>query len=264
MHDESAEVAWERRYGLDAPASGDAVSGFLRHRSVREYSDQPVYEETISALIAAAQSAATSSSLQLWSVISVQDPDLRAQVALAAADQHQVYGAPWFFAFIVDLHRIAKVAESAGVDPAWLNYTEYEIMGIVDVSLAAERFVCAAESVGLGICYIGAMRNDPYRIQELLGLPEGTFCPFGLCVGYPAADSTAKIKPRLSQGSVWFRDRYAEVDVSEYDERMRGFYEEQQMKGEVTWSMRSARRLTKLTGREVLKAFMEKQGFGLR
>lgn len=263
MFDESASEAWLARYGEDLNPDS-AIAPFLRHRSIRKYSARPVTEQTVSELIAAAQSAATSSNLQLWSVVSIQDPELREQIALTAGDQHQVREAPWYFAFIVDLHRIASVVESVGEDPSWLDYKEYEVMGLVDVSLAAERFVCAAEALGLGICYIGAMRNDPYRVRELLGLPDRTFCPFGLCIGYPVEDSTAEIKPRLHQDAVWHRESYASSDVSEYDERMRAFYESQTMKGDVTWSMRSGRRLSKLTGREVLKEFLDEQGFGRR
>ena len=75
---------------------------------------------------------------------------------------------------------------------------------------------------------------------------------------------TAEIKPRLAQESVWFREQYEESpSVAEYDERMRGFYESQKMKGDVTWSQRSGRRVGSgyLTGREVLKEWLHKQGF---
>jgi hypothetical protein len=116
-------------------------------------------------------------------------------------------------------------------------------LSVVDAALAAERFSSAAESVGLGVCYIGALRNHPEEVAELLGLPSRTFGVFGMCLGYPAADVSADVKPRLRTDSVWFRESYGEADVAEYDARMQAFYEAQQMKGEVTWSMRSARRL---------------------
>lgn len=216
------------------------------------------------ALMGAAQSAATSSTLQLWSVISIQDRALREAITEVADNQHQVGEAPWFFAWVADLHRIEEIAKGAGEGADFVDFTEYEIMAAIDVSLAAERFVCAAESMGLGICYIGAMRNDPYRVRELLGLPPRTFCPFGLCLGWPREDSTAEIKPRLATETVWHRERYTETSVDEFDARMRAFYESQRMKGDVTWSMRSARRLSKLTGREVLRPFLDEQGFGRR
>lgn len=216
----------------------------------------------MSALIGSAQSAATSSNLQLWSVVSVQDPHLRERVATLAGNQDQVREAPWFFAFLADLHRVHEIADTESA--AFLDFTEYEIMAIVDAALAAERMVCAAESLGLGICYIGAMRNDPFGVKELLKLPTRTFCPFGLCLGYPAEPITSAIKPKLRPESVWFREAYGESSLEEYDLRMRDFYESQGMKGEFTWSMRSAKRLTSLTGREVLKPFLDAQGFGKR
>jgi hypothetical protein len=121
--------------------------------------------------------------------------------------------------------------------------------------------------MGLGICYIGALRNDPAGVKELLELPDGVFGVFGLCIGYPAEEAKAEIKPRLAPSSVWFRERYdAEADVAEYDERMRAFYESQRMKGDVTWSMRSARRTDEhhLTGRDVLLEWLRAQGMGTR
>jgi hypothetical protein len=162
---------------------------------------------------------------------------------------------------------LRKAASQIGENAEGLDYTEFFTMALIDVALAAERFVCAAESMGLSICYIGAMRNDPQRIAELLDLPEGVFCPFGLCLGYPANDSTSAIKPRLAQEAVWFREKYpASIDIAEYDDRMSAFYESQSMKGDVTWSMRSGRRVDNhhLTGREVLKSWLESRGFNKR
>src|SRR5688572_2299370 len=266
MFDEDFAGAWKRRFG-DNPPSEPFDAMFVRHRSVRDYSDKKIPESVIQALIGAAQSAATSSNLQLWSVISIQQKELRQQIAIAAADQRQVRNAPWFFAFLADHSRLRSSANKVGENAEGLDYAEYYTMAIIDVALASERFVCAAESMGLSICYIGAMRNDPRRIAELLDLPEGVFCPFGLCVGYPAESSTSEIKPRLTQAATWFRDKYpASIDVSEYDDRMSAFYESQSMKGEITWSMRSGRRVDNnhLTGREVLKDWLEARGFNRR
>ena len=83
----------------------------------------------------------------------------------------------------------------------------------------------------------------------------------------PAEPVEAKIKPRLKQEAIWFRERYPEkVSVEEYNERMRGFYVSEKMKGEATWSMRSGRRVDNnhLTGREILRGWLEEQGFGRR
>ncbi len=261
MFDEDFEEAWRLRYGSD-PVLSDVPPRFLAHRSVRRYSDREVPESLVSGLVAAAQSAATSSNLQLWSVISVQDPGRRTEVARLCADQKQVHTAPWFLAFLVDHYRLRRCAALVGEECKGLDYNEFYTMAVIDAALAAERMVCAAEACGLGICYIGALRNDPFAVAKLLDLPYGTFGAFGLCIGYPEGE--AAIKPRLPQSSVWFRERYdPEVGVGDYDDRMGAFNESQRMKGDVSWSMRSGRRVDEghLTGREVLADFLKERGF---
>lgn len=218
-------------------------------------------------LIGTAQGAATSSNLQLWSVISVQDPAIREELALLADNYQHIRDAKWFFAFIVDHYRLRQGAAKVGEKAEGLDYAEFFIMGVIDAALAAERFVCASETLGLGICYIGAMRNNAPEVKRILGLPDETFCCFGLCLGWPAEASEAHIKPRLGQDQIWFREKYdTEIDVEEYNGRMRKFYEEEKMKGDVTWSMRSGRRVDNfhLTGREILKPWLEEQGFNRR
>lgn len=267
MFDESAFEAWRRRYGTDPPFELPPVDAFLRHRSVRRYRPDPIPESTVSALIACAQSAATSSNLQLWSVVSVQDPERRETLARLCADQDQIRTASWFLCFLADHYRLRRAARAAGESASGLDFTEYLLMAVIDAALAAERLVCAAEFLGIGICYIGALRNRPRDVQELLELPDGVVGLFGLCLGYPDEAEPAAIKPRLSQRAVWFRERYdPDPDTAEYDRRMRPFYEEQRMKGDVTWSMRSGRRVDDhhLSGREVWRDYLLERGFARR
>lgn len=267
MFGESFEEAWRQRYGEEPGVAYPPLAPYLWHRCVREYSDREVPETLVAALVGAAQSAGTSSNLQLYSIISVQDPERRRELSLLCGDQEHVRRAPWFFAFCADHYRIRRAAEAVGESAAGLDFEEFLLMAVIDAALACERMVCAAEALGLGVCYIGALRNHAPGASRLLGLPKGVFGAFGLCLGWPAEGCEAKIKPRLAQANVWMRERYdPEADVAEYDARMRGFYESEKMKGEVTWSMRSGRRVDDrhLSGREILKGWLESQGFQLR
>lgn len=262
------ETLWAARYGTPPPEGAEPrLAGFLGHRSVRHYTGEPVSDGLLATLIAAAQSAATSSNLQLWSVISVDDPDRRARATELTGNQDQVRNAARFLVFVADLARLRTAAHRVGEQAEGLDYQEFTTMAEIDAALAAERLVVAAEAMGLGICYIGAVRNNPPGLAELLDLPEGTFAVFGLCLGWPDPDRPAGVKPRLAQHAVWFRERYdRDPDIAEYDARMRGFYEAQRMKGDVTWSMRSARRVDgqHLTGREILKDWLRRMGMALR
>ena len=264
MYDESFDEAWRLRYGREPGSPIQDLTPFLRHRSVRKYSDKPVSEELMSSLVACAQSAATSSTLQLWSIVSVQDPENRAELATLCSNYNHIRTAKWFLCFIADHYRLKEAAAKVGEDSEGLPYTEFFTMAVIDAALAAERMVCAAEYLGLGICYIGALRNNAPEVKRILDLPEGAFGVFGLCIGWPEEPLTAEIKPRLSQDVVWHREKYnREIDVSEYDARMHDFYEKEKMKGDFTWSMRSGRRVDEhhMTGREILLDWLRSQGF---
>lgn len=262
MFDESFAENWHCRYGQLPISDVPSLARTLGHRSIRKYSDLPVSEEMARVLVGCAQSAATSSNLQLWSVVSVQDPERRDRLATLCANDQHVRDCAWFFCFLADHYRLRQAAVKVGEDTSHLDFCEYYTMAVIDAALAAERMVGAAESLGLGICYIGGLRNHPHEVAEILGLPDGVFGVFGLCVGWPAEPNVAHVKPRLAQEAVWFRETYdREVSTDEYDERMRGFYQSEQMKGEVTWSMRSGRRLGRMTGREGQLEWL--QGHGL-
>lgn len=264
MFEETLKQAFTLRFGRPAPEGQDELAKFLRHRSVRKYRDEPISPALRATLIAAAQSSATSSNLQLYTMITVDDPARREEIARLCGNQSQVRDAGLFVAFFADHFRLRIAAQAAAEDPENLDYAEFFVMAVVDAALAAERMVCAAESAGLGICYIGALRNDPNGVQRFFDLPDGVFGVFGLCLGWPEEGSTAQIKPRLSPDVICFNETYDRtVSVGEYDERMRAFYESQQMKGEVTWSMRSGRRLqlSQMSGREILLPWLQEQGF---
>ncbi|TKV35119.1 NADPH-dependent oxidoreductase, partial [Citrobacter sp. TBCS-11] len=73
-------------------------------------------------------------------------------------------------------------------------------VAIVDTTIAAQNMTVAAESMGLGICYIGGIRNDTSKVAELLNLPELTLPLFGLTIGLP--NSRNEVKPRLPKANI--------------------------------------------------------------
>jgi len=255
---------WSQRYGAEEHAVEPEIAGFLGHRSVRKFSDKEVSRDVIEQLIAASQSASTSSNLQFFSIVSVQEPARRERITDLCSKQDQVKNAPWFFAFCADHYRLSSAAELSGLDASGLDLLESFLVACVDVSLAAERFVCAAESLGLGTCYIGALRNDPAGVAECLNLPKGVFGIFGLCVGYPDESLNDNVKPRLSQPKIWFEESYDQaVNTEEYDSRMAEFYERTGQDPSLSWLEKSARRLTLeyMGGREKLLPYLQEQGF---
>ncbi len=228
------------RYGPDAPtlppgafAENPVLRTLLAHKSVRRYRPDPLPPGTLPLLGAAAQSAASSSNLQVWSVVALEDPARKAEAASLCGDQDFIRQAPLFLVFCADLARLTAASEREGLPGLGLDYLEIFLTAVVDASLAAQNAAAAAESLGLGICYVGAARNHPREMAALLHLPLRVIALFSLAVGYPAEGDTSAVKPRLPQPGLLHRETYnaqaRDESVAAYDETMRDFYEAQKM-----------------------------------
>lgn len=268
------ETLLRARYGAALPtidtAWNETLATLLAHRTVRRYLSDPLPEGTLELLVAAAQSAATSSNLQTWSVVAVRDPDHKAHLAELAGNQAQIRQAPLLLIWLADVARLAAAANARNLPHEALDYTEMFLMASVDATLAAQNAAVAAESLGLGICYIGAMRNQPEAVAAALDLPQGTFAVFGMTVGYPDPSNLPAIKPRLPQAAVLHHEHYTadqDAPVASYNAVMQQFYQEQQMRVSGDWAEHSAQRVAgpqSMSGRHRLREALEKLGWKLR
>jgi nitroreductase len=257
-----------RGASLDAVTANSVLETLVMHRSVRAYSDAPLPGDLLPIIVAAAQSASTSSHLQIWSVIAVEDPARKARLSVLAGGQPHVAQAPLLLIFLADLSRLRAIGAERGVPVDGLTYLETFIAGVADASLAAQNSVIALESLGLGCCYIGAMRNSPEAVARELDLPAEAFAVFGLTVGYPDPDVQTDIKPRLPQDVVLHREVYARAPVQAfetYDVRMKLFQRKQHMP-EAGWTSQASGRVRgpeAMSGRDRIRAALARLGFGL-
>ena len=136
--------------------------------------------------------------------------------------------------------------------------------------LPFQNAVVAAESMGLRTVYIGAMRNDPMRVAELLGLPPQAVVVFGLCVGYATEKGEGEVKPRLPQSVVLHTERYdasrEEALRAAYDAEMAAFSQKHEMTQD-TWTKRVIGRMGKIpamSGRDKLVSILQSMGFPLK
>ena len=232
------------------------------HRSIRKFTDQKISPELLNDLFLAGQAAATSSFLQGSTIIRVSNQANREKIAELAGNQKYVVTAAEFLVFCADLKRAGNYCEEYDM-PFEGNYTEHFIIATVDVALMAQSLVTAAESEGLGICYIGGIRNNPGPVTEILGLPRGVYPVFGLCLGYP--DQNPEIKPRLPVPVVVKQDTYNENGdkdaIADYDEAIREYYRTRTGGGHgISWSEQVATLLSEKS-RPHMKDFLAQQGF---
>jgi len=263
------------RYGAE-PKPGNlpwngVIASLMDHRSVRGYRTDPVPPGTLEILIAAAQSAATSSNLQTWSVLQITDPEKRKVLAEIANGQQHIIDCPIFLVFIADLSRNERLGKAEGVATLEvMPYLDAFLVASIDAAMAAQNAVIAAESLGLSTVYIGALRNNVSRVAELLELPSGAGPVFGVCIGYAKPESAGEVKPRLPQEVVLHHDRYSTEGEAEgravYDKRLEAFSRRNEMAA-YTWTQRVINRMAKLnalTGRDRMKDAYRALGFPLR
>ena len=242
----------------------------LAHRSVRSYLPQSLPAGALETAIAAAQSAPSSSNLQAWSVIAVTDADRKARINAVSGAQRQIAEAPLLLVWLADLSRLRGIADSRQHTADGLDYLETFLLAVIDAALAAQNAVTAFSSLGLGSCYIGAIRNDPTTVAAELGLPPEVFPVFGLTVGVPDPARATDVKPRLPQSSVLHREQYEQSvrpdDLARYDSALRGFQAEQSMPA-VDWTQQLSQRIgtaAALKGRDRLSEVLKSLGFKLK
>jgi nitroreductase len=192
----------------------------------------------------------------------VKSPETRALIAESAGNQGYVKSAAEFLVMCADLKRAGNYCIKNGFAFEG-QYTEQFIIATVDVALLAQNLVIAAESEGLGICYIGGIRNDPQRVTELLDLPLGVYPVFGLCLGYP--DQDPEIKPRLPLSVIvkeeTYNERGNEEDVRVYDEQIEEYYKQRLGGGHgITWSQQVSKLLGEKS-RPHMRDYLKNQGF---
>ncbi|MGB3413402.1 MAG: NADPH-dependent oxidoreductase [Microbacteriaceae bacterium] len=265
------EHIWRRYRSTSLPelALNEVIRGQLQHRSVRKFLNVEMSDETLRTLVAAAQSASSSSNMQTWSVVAIRDPKQKARLAELSNHQDFMNEAGVLLIWLIDYSRILNHALEDEVHLPATEFLEAFMVGAVDASLAAQNATVAAESLGLGVCYIGAARNHPDQIAEVLNLPQYVFPIFGLIVGVPDPSEKAAIRPRLAQESVLHFETYnAETSneaTTRYEASLNSYFED--FGRTHSWRQRNLWRLASIElmqGRDHLVKHIESQGFTIR
>lgn len=248
----------------------DVLHLLQSHRSIRLFKNTPIEQSIVEELIRSGQAAATSSFIQACTVIQVAKDEKREQIAALSGNQSYVAKAPIFLVFCADMYRHQLACKLHQV-PMQSGYTEQLLTASIDCALFAQNVVVAAEALGLGACYIGALRNEITAVSSLLALPELVFPVFGLCLGYP--DQDPEVKPRLPLSLTLKQNSYSqnksakEADrddiaaLETYDQQIREYYKSRTTaQKEMGWTEQISGMLQK-EARPHMMAFLQGKGF---
>jgi nitroreductase len=171
------------------------IDQLLHRKSIRKFKPEPPSQEVVETLVTAGQQAPFA--YQLGSLLLTRDVETNP------------WNAPLYFIICVDVHRFEQIMRFRGWATA-TNDLSLLVLGIQDAALMAENMVIAAESLGLGSCFLGAV---PYQAKEIITefkLPRRVFPLVGLAMGYPVNQPPAR--PRYPLRFHLFEDTYPELD----------------------------------------------------
>lgn len=193
-------------------------------RSVRAYEDRPIDRETTNAIIQATMRAPTAGNMMLYSILEIEDQTLKEKLAQSCDNQPFIARAPLVLLFLADYQRwfdtyvaydVPSLCKAEG--EAMRRPGEGDLMlACCDALIAAQTAVVAAESLGVGSCYVGDIMERYEYHRELLNLPRYTFPIALLCFGYPTpAAQEQALTPRFPQEAIHFKNRYRRLDEAE-------------------------------------------------
>ena len=159
----------------------------FEHRSIRRYKPDDIGENLLMKIIEAGTRASTTGNMQLYSVIVTRDADRKAKLAPLHFNQPMVKQAPVLLTICADTNRFNRWCQVREADAAYDNLL-WLINATVDASLFAQNICIAAETQGLGICYLGTPLYNAKELIEILNLPKGVIPVTAITLGYPAHD----------------------------------------------------------------------------
>lgn len=170
-----------------------------KRQSVRKYLNKPVENDKLELVLEAARLAPSSSNTQPWHFIAVKDKGLKTKLMHAVP-----LGVTAINSFIVE----APVVIVGCVTPGFFQKVT-SMFGrenhIVDVSIAMEHMVLAAEELGLGTCWIGWF--DEGKVKKLLNVPRAAKVVAMLTLGYPA-EGGSHVTTRKALEEICSVDKY--------------------------------------------------------
>jgi len=181
------------------------IDTLLNHRSIRKYKAVIVEPSKLDIILEAATRASNTGNMQAYSIVVTRDAGIRKKLWEAHFKQDMVLEAPVHLTFCADFNRFSKWCEQRKADPGYNNYLSF-LTGAIDALLAAQNAALAAESLGLGICYLGTATWMAARMIEILDLPKLVVPVTAMVIGYP--DETPLLTDRLPVIGVVHQEKY--------------------------------------------------------
>jgi len=207
--------------------TNETIKIMNKRRSVRAWEKTPITPDHLNSIIYAAIRAPTAGNQMLYTILQVDDQQKKEKLAKTCDNQPMIAKAPLVLIFLADMQRWYDFFASSGVkelcEKKNLTYRSPQesdmFIALCDALIAAQNAVIAAESLGIGSCYIGDIMEHIEIHREMFNLPKWVFPITMLCFGYPKSkNKNPKLTSRFDEKFIHFHDVYKRFNKEDFDE----------------------------------------------
>jgi len=236
----------------------EIIQSLFKRKSVRQFGERPVSPEEKTLILESALQAPTAGNQNLYTILDITDEGLKQSLSVYCDNQPFIAKAPLALLFLADCRRWYDSYVAAGIQARPPEKGDL-LLAVADAVIAAQNTVVAAESLGIGSCYIGDILEQEEKVREALGLDEYVFPAAFVVYGFPTKGQIERVKPgrpplsyivqenhyrSLSEKEhrQMFLEKGAIKREEEFEEYIKAFYERKYSSGFAKEMNRSASR----------------------
>jgi nitroreductase len=193
----------------------EVIKQLYERKSVRVFTEQEISAEDKAYILESAVQAPTAGNQQMYTILDITDQKLKDRLAVSCDNQPFIAQAKLVLVFCADYQKWFDAFETAGCEPRKPGLGDI-MLAVTDTAIAAQNAVVAAQSLGIGSCYIGDIMENCEIHREMLNLPQYVMPAAMLVFGYPTEQQINRKKPeRVAMKHVVHENGYRHMDAEE-------------------------------------------------
>lgn len=195
----------------------ETIAQLYERKSVRVFTSREISREDKEQILMAAAMAPTAGNQQLYTILDITDQSIKERLAVLCDNQPFIATAPMVLVFLADCRKWYDAFRLGGCEPRKPGLGDL-MLAVSDTNIAAQNAVVAAESLGIGSCYIGDVMEQVEGMRTLLGLPDYVFPAAMLVMGHPTRQQKERPKPeRCALKHIVHENTYRTMDAEELE-----------------------------------------------
>lgn len=172
----------------------DIIQALYARKSTRVFTEEDISKEEKATILNASLQAPTAGCQLLYTILDITDREKKERLADLCDRQAFIARAKLVLIFCADCRKWLSFYREAGLEPRRPGAGDL-LLAVEDALIAAQNAVTAAESLGIGSCYIGDVMENAEDMKELLSLPAYVYPACMLVFGHPTDQQKERKKP---------------------------------------------------------------------